>query len=103
MRSMLYVLGQFRDSDLDWIARVGHAASIAAGCSIVEEGKTLDAIFIILKGRFTVRLRAQGDREIARLGSGEIVGHMSLLDSFPARTTVSALEDARVFVLPHTC
>ena len=99
MRKVLYILGGLEDSDLQWLIDAGTATSVAGGTLLIEEGVSVDKLYIVIDGELSVR---KGDHELARLGSGEVVGEMSLLDSRPPSATVSALEDAVVHAIPHS-
>ena len=102
MRKVLFILGQLDDADLHWMRGVGAVQNVPDGQAIVEQGRPLDRLYIVLDGEFTVRIREQGDRVIARLGTGEVVGEMSMLDSRPPNATVAAAGPSRVFAIPHS-
>ena len=98
MRKVLYILGELEDSDLQWLLDAGASRAVASGAEIIREGAPLDDLFIVVAGELTV---GKGGEEIARLGSGEVVGEMSLLDSRPPSATVTAVEEALVFAVPQ--
>jgi CRP/FNR family transcriptional regulator, cyclic AMP receptor protein len=99
MRKVLYILGQFNDADVDWLAQHGTRRALADGDTIVREGRAIDTLFITLSGRFRVSL---GDgQEVARLGAGEVVGEIAFVDSAPPSATVAATGAASVLALPH--
>jgi CRP-like cAMP-binding protein len=99
MRKVLYVLGELEDSDLQWLLDAGRARSAGAGETLIHEGQRLDELFIVLQGELVVRVGPEGGTEIARLGPGEMIGDMSLLDSRPTNATVTTLGDARLFAI----
>ena len=99
MRKVLFILGQLSDDDVEWLGRVGVRQRLAKGDVLVEQARRIDAMYIVLDGRLSVSLARRG--EIARLGSGEIVGEMSLIDSRPPTATVTALEDAILLAVPQ--
>jgi CRP/FNR family transcriptional regulator, cyclic AMP receptor protein len=100
IRKVLYILGQLSDTDIDWIASVGIRKYLSAGEVLIRQGDPIDAVYIVLEG--TLSVRAKGDSgEIARLGSGEIVGEMSYVDSRPPLATVVALERCLVLAIPR--
>jgi len=99
MKKVLYILGEFEDSDIEWIIAAGKKERIAAGSVLIREGDPIDAMSIVLEGTFSVMAKALGNREIARLGAGEIVGEMSSVDSRPPSATVIAEEDAVILTL----
>jgi CRP/FNR family transcriptional regulator, cyclic AMP receptor protein len=104
MRKVLFLFGQLNDDDIEWMLRAGGKREIPADGVLITQGVPAPAVFIVLAGRFAVKLRAKAgpDAEIARLQAGEIVGEMSFIDARPPSATVQALDDATVFVLPKT-
>jgi CRP-like cAMP-binding protein len=100
MRNVLFILGQFNDGDIDWLAKQGARRALRDGDVIVHEGRASDTLFITLTGWFRVSL---GDgTEVNRLGAGEVVGEVAFVDSAPPSATVMAAGDASVLALPHT-
>jgi CRP/FNR family cyclic AMP-dependent transcriptional regulator len=99
MRKVLFILGQLNDSDVEWLATHGTRRTLADGDIIVHEGRSIDALFITLSGQFRVSL---GDgQEVARLGTGEVVGEIAFVDSALPSATVVAVGNASVLALPH--
>jgi CRP/FNR family transcriptional regulator, cyclic AMP receptor protein len=97
MRKALYILGQLTDADVDWLARTGTRRRMEKDEVMVREGGVIDALFITLDGKFSVRLGS--GREVARLGVGEIVGEIAFVDAAPPSATVVTLGDAFVLEL----
>jgi CRP-like cAMP-binding protein len=95
MRRVLYILSLLTDEDIDWLIGVGERQQIAAGTAIVNEGQQIQAIYLVLSGRFSVVV---GDRkqQIAELSTGEMIGEISLIDSRPPTATVKAMEPSVV-------
>ncbi len=91
MRKVLYIFGLLTDADVDWIARTGTRRRVKDGDVLIQEGKHVDSIILLLQGEFSVSIKGVG--EVARLGVGEIVGEMSYVDSAPPSATVKALGD----------
>ena len=102
MRKALLFLGILNDSDLDWMVAAGTKQEILPGQILIREGEPTDFVFVVLDGAFSVSVRAAGDREFARLLSGEIVGEMSFVDSRPPSATVQALEKSSLLALPRS-
>jgi len=98
MRKVLYILGQLNDSDVEWLATHGTRRPIADGEILVREGSSIDNLFITLSGQFRVSLG--DDREVARLGAGEVVGEIAFVDAAPPSATVTAVGRAAVLALP---
>src|SRR5438309_8388014 len=101
MRKALYFLGILNDSDIDWLVTAGTRREIAAGISIINEGIPLDALFLVIQGAFSVQVAALGEKQIARLMAGEVMGEMSFVDSGLPSATVKAAEASTVLSIPH--
>ncbi|MCC5601577.1 cyclic nucleotide-binding domain-containing protein [Nostoc favosum] len=111
------LLKELTNSDIDWIIAIGDQREIAAGTVLIQEGKAVNSLHILLDGMLTVNA-AQSDnnpltrafaaiegietpsREIARLSSGEVVGEIPFIDTRTA-TTVKALEKSLVLSIPR--
>ncbi len=90
------------DRDFDWLLQVGKSKRVSAGTVLITEGQPTDALYIVLEGDLGVSVEALGDEEVARLGSGEVVGEMSFVDARPPSATVKAVEDAVVWSIPRS-
>jgi len=77
---------------LDLIKRFDEI-EVEAGTEIVRQGQAGEGAYVVLRGEVAVR-RSDGERsvELARLGSGELFGEMSLLSHSVANATVCATE-----------
>ncbi|MGC2856239.1 cyclic nucleotide-binding domain-containing protein [Novispirillum sp. DQ9] len=94
MRKVLYILGHLDDRDVDWLAHAGIKRRVPAGERLITEGRPVSAVYIVLEGRLAVTVNKVG--RVALLGSGEVVGEMSFVDSAPPSASVDALEDCVV-------
>lgn len=94
MKKVLVVLGQLTDQDIDWLVGVGEKHPYKQGATLVDEGHAITNLYIILSGKLEVT--TQGVK-VAEVGSGEIVGELSYLDSRPPNASVIATEDSFVF------
>ncbi|HEU4380460.1 MAG TPA: patatin-like phospholipase family protein [Hyphomicrobiaceae bacterium] len=75
-----------------------HTLSLKRGQTLVRQGETADALFIIVTGRFAVTL--DGNRiPIAELGPGQPVGEIAFLAGGVRTATVTALRDSLVLRL----
>ena len=101
MRKVLFLFGQLNDDDVEWMLRAGTKRFVPAGGVLIEQGVSVDSVFILLEGKLAVWLRPKrgSERELARLNAGEIVGEMSFVDARPPSATVKAVEDSTVFAL----
>lgn len=97
MRKVLYILGQLDDEDIEWMARKGRRFQATAGTVLIREGMPVGDLFFVLSGEVAVVVSGVG--EVARLGRGEVVGEMSLVDSAPPSATVEAAEGALILAV----
>lgn len=96
-----FILSCLSEEDIYWFQTVGKMENISAGHVLIQEGSPLDMFYIVLVGHLAVFLTSQHDRRIADLGSGQVLGEMSLIDSRPSAATVTALEDSIVLAIPQ--
>lgn len=101
MRRVLYILSMLDDEDVDWMVSVGRKLPVATGGAIIEEGQLLDAIYVVVAGRFSVVV-GQPPTELERLSAGEMLGEISMLDSRPPTATVVATEPSEVLRIDRT-
>lgn len=94
MRKVLYILGQLDDEDIEWLARKGRRFQPEPGAVLIREGMPVSELFFVLSGEVAVGVSGVG--EVARLGRGEVVGEMSLIDSAPPSATVEAAAGALI-------
>ena len=99
MRKVLYIMGILSDTDLEWLAARGKSKSFPAGSMLIQEGVPIDSIYIVLDGRLSVMTATGG--ETASLGSGEMLGEMSFVDSRPPSASVVAMEPSQVLEIPR--
>ncbi|MDP8928904.1 MAG: ATP-binding protein, partial [Actinomycetota bacterium] len=78
---------------------VAHARvlDVPAGGCLLEEGSPPDAVYFVVEGEFEVTRRVE-DRElpIGRLGPGDVLGEMALLEDRPRSASASAAVDSTV-------
>ena len=67
------------------------------GATIIHEGETGQALYLIEEGQMVV---AQGEQTIAHLDEGDFFGEMALLDQLPHNADVRALTPVAVLALP---
>jgi CRP/FNR family transcriptional regulator, cyclic AMP receptor protein len=89
MRKVLYMFGLLTDADIEWMARNGDRRSLKDGELLINEGGSSDWLILLLEGE--VLVTAEGYGPVARMGVGEIVGEISLVDSAPPSATITAI------------
>lgn len=99
MRKAFYLMGILEDADLDWLSRNGSTRFVPDGTILVREGTPIHDIFVLLDGKLSVLAQAIGDREIAPLYAGEVVGEISFVDSRPPSASVVAAQDSQVLAI----
>src|SRR3989304_2372458 len=88
-------------AELDAVAGIVEAREIAAGKELFREGDPGDGLFLVVAGEIDVIKRGpRGDRSLARLGPGEVLGEMSLITADARSATGRAMVDSRVLRLP---
>ena len=102
MRKSLYILGKLSDEDVEWMLAFGKRHPVSPGDVLIRQGLPVEDLYLILEGTFSVIDDRRGGHELARVGSGEIVGEMSFIDANPPSATVSAIEDGLVLALSRS-
>lgn len=97
MKRALYILGLLSDTDVDWLVSAGTAKTFGTHEPLIEQGLPNQTLYILLDG--TVAVTAHG-KEVARLGVGEVLGEISLLDSRPPNATVMPLKTTCALAVP---
>jgi CRP-like cAMP-binding protein len=100
MKKVLYILGEFDDSDAEWFVKAGRIVEVPDGRTIIREGEVLDSVYFVTAGTFVVTT-GRAKTEVARLGTGEVLGEISYVDHRPPTATVTALHDGKVLAVPR--
>jgi CRP-like cAMP-binding protein len=78
------------------LAGVMAERQVAAGDVVMTKGEPGDALFVVVDGS----LRAHsGERILATMGPGSVIGELALLDPAPRAASVTADEDSLLLVL----
>jgi CRP/FNR family cyclic AMP-dependent transcriptional regulator len=99
MRKALYILGTLDDVDVEWLSKHGAVCSTSPGSQLIQQGKPIEHLYILLEGELSVSIGSGKGVEIARLQSGEIVGEMSFVDSRPPSASVFATQESHLLAL----
>jgi CRP/FNR family transcriptional regulator, cyclic AMP receptor protein len=100
MRKVLYIFGLLSDADVEWMAKTGIRRRLRDGDVVIREGEIADSLIFLLEGELLVTTRKLG--QIARMGIGEVVGEMSLVDSAPPSATITASGNGLALFLDKT-
>jgi CRP/FNR family cyclic AMP-dependent transcriptional regulator len=100
MRKVLFILGQLSDTDTAWLASHGRPQKFPAGTELIRQGTHIDTIYIVLDGTMSV-LIDPGIR-LDKVGSGDILGELSLVDSGLTTASVRIDRDATVLAVPKS-
>lgn len=85
------------EDDLDQMYKASAMIDLPAGATLLREGDTGHAMYIILSGELEVTKRSGADDVVlSRLGAGEIVGEMALLGQTVRLASARALRDSNV-------
>ena len=79
------------------LAEIGKRRTYAADESIVREGSTGTALYIVLSGK--ARVERDG-ATIGALGSGDFFGELALIEEHPRSATVVATEPTECLLFP---
>ena len=101
MKKVLFIFGEPNDFDIDWMIATGRTEQVPKETILIQEGKPVSSLYILLDGTLKVSVAAMGNVEIARLGAGEIVGEMSFVEDRPPSATVTAVESSVVLSIPR--
>jgi CRP/FNR family cyclic AMP-dependent transcriptional regulator len=92
MRKVLLIFSELTDGDVEWLSKAGERIHLDAGAMLVPLGARVDNIWFVLDGALAVHTASGA--QLALMGSGEIVGEMSLVDPAPTAVSVRVANDA---------
>jgi CRP-like cAMP-binding protein len=88
------------EDELDKLAGRLNSLSFLAGSIVTRQGDVGDCLFILTRGQADVLLQANDhSRRLATLGSGQVMGEMSLMTGEPRRATLKARTDVDCYTL----
>ncbi|MBD2387109.1 cyclic nucleotide-binding domain-containing protein [Cylindrospermum sp. FACHB-282] len=107
------LLKELTNNDIHWIINNSHKKELTSDSVLLQEGKTVDSLHILLEGILTVTIsqddhsplnrafaaidgNVRSSREIARISRGEIVGEIPFINTRPIVTTIKALEKSLI-------
>lgn len=88
-------------AEIESVASIAERLELAAGNEVFHEGDPGDGVYLIVSGEIEIVKRTSGgDRSLARLGAGGVLGEMSLLTSEARSATGRAIAPSVVLRLP---
>lgn len=72
------------------MAKSGEKVSFSAGHQLIQAGKPLDNVYILLNGSVTVTI--PGGRTLGTRRSGDVLGEMSMIDATPPIASITSNE-----------
>lgn len=99
MKRVLFLLGEMTDLDIEWMIDSGHKSKLSSGDLLISRNQPLENLYIVLSGNLSVTGELKEAGEIARIGPGEVLGEMSLIESRYPSVNVFAVSDCEIFVL----
>lgn len=117
-KEVLSVFGELRDSDIDWLVSFGQTEAIAADRVLLQAGRPVDALYILLDGQMTISApegqfnplylcfsglenSTKYQKILNTLSKGSMPGIMSFVDSQPLPVTIRATQDSFVYAVPR--
>lgn len=90
-------------AQLEWIAQRAHRRVFPAGANLMTIDQPGEAVYVILHGTVKIHLE-QGERDVilSVLGSGDLIGEMSLIDSVGRSANVVTLENSLMLWMDRT-
>ncbi len=101
MRTTIALSEGLRDEDMLWLFQVGEKKIVNPGSAVVHEGARPNAIFIVIRGGFSVGVETLANEPLATLGAGELIGEISFLEGSPATATIVASEESAVLEIDN--
>jgi len=83
-------------AQLDWVSRRAHRRVFPAGANVMTAEQPGEAVYIVLHGTVKIHVEQSDGRDVilALLGSGDLIGEMSLIDSVGRSASVTTLENS---------
>lgn len=101
MRKVLHLMDFFEDVDIEWLASYGTKKLVSAGTIVIQEGKEIGSMYVILDGELSVYIGGDEQNKVAKLLAGEVVGEMSFVDGRPPSASVMAKRNSCLLCVPR--
>jgi CRP/FNR family cyclic AMP-dependent transcriptional regulator len=83
-------------AQLDWVSRRAHRRVFTTGANVMTAEQPGEAVYIVLHGTVKIHMEQSDGRDVilSILGSGDLIGEMSLIDSVGRSASVTTLENS---------
>src|SRR5512133_2174946 len=90
-------------TQLEWISKHAHRRDFTAGMNVMTIEQPGEAVYVILHGTVKIHIE-QGERDVilSVLGSGDLLGEMSLIDSVGRSASAITLENSLMLWMDKT-
>jgi len=102
MRKVLVILGQLRDTDAEWMARVGSKRTVPDGEILITEGERNASLFILLDGKLWIEDAKIGFWTGLAIANADEMPSWNEGDEFEA-ARLKSLEELEDDPLPRIC
>jgi CRP/FNR family transcriptional regulator, cyclic AMP receptor protein len=89
--------------DLQLLAGACQERKYSAGSTLIKQGDTGVGLYVIIGGTVRITKATDPDKaeiDLGTVGTGNVLGEMSLLDDLPRSATVTAVDDVTALLLP---
>ena len=90
------IFGALDNKHLEAIGRVTDRVDVKGGRILIHEGRVVTHMYLLIDGSASVKV---GDKVVATLSPGAVIGELSMVDDARASATVTIEEDSTVWVI----
>ncbi len=106
LRKVLLVFAILQDRDIAWAIANGVSQKLSAGTVLIQQGKPVTAVYILLEGTLGIYISlphggVMAAKEVGQSMKGEILGEMSFVETGTASATVKAIADSWCLAIPQ--
>jgi CRP/FNR family transcriptional regulator, cyclic AMP receptor protein len=97
------LLQDMTPSEIEEVLELCEPRTYPAGTTILKEGKSVQYLWIVLRGtcRVVKSMKTGGEQELARLEAGAVFGEMSFFNPAPHSASVITVTEVEVMRLPR--
>jgi CRP/FNR family cyclic AMP-dependent transcriptional regulator len=104
MKKAYLILSELDNEDLNWITKHGHKKTLKPGTTLIYEGQSINALYMVLDGVLRVYIKpdeTEQEKELAKISAGEVVGEISFIDASLPIATVTTVNDCTILEIPR--